>query len=103
MEMVKRSDDSEAAQALQKIADILRRPSLENLIESLKDQRYDIRKVAAFALGEMGEAAKAAIPALIGAIKDAWGPNPCETDVGWRAPKHLGISAQLLFLPSSRF
>src|SRR5262249_49935212 len=91
MQRVKRSDNKVAAQALQRIADILKRPALATLVESLKDQSYVIRKVAAFALGEMGEAAEAAIPALISAIRDAWGPNRYrETDVGWRAAEALG-------------
>jgi HEAT repeat protein len=91
MHSAQSGDDKLAGQVLQRIANVLKPPPVENLIESLKDQNYLLRKVAAFALGEMGEAAEPAIPALIGALKDAWGPNRMrETDVSRRAAEALG-------------
>ena len=58
------SPANESAEALGKIG----RPAVEPLIAALKDRNSDVRRYAAWALGEIGDA-RVVVP-LIGALKD---------------------------------
>ncbi|MDP3012079.1 MAG: HEAT repeat domain-containing protein, partial [Candidatus Hydromicrobium sp.] len=68
----------EAAEALSKIG----LPAVEPLIAALKDNDWDVRKVAAEALGEIGDSL--AVESLIAALKDK------DRDVHYNAAVALG-------------
>jgi HEAT repeat protein len=63
------------------------RTSIPSLIPLLKDLNSEVRRNAAFALGEMGESAKSTIPQLTPLLKDS---NPEVRAVSAEALKRLG-------------
>jgi HEAT repeat protein len=73
-----------AAESLVRIDPAHQQAGVNSLVASLKDERKEVRRAAAEALGRLGAEAKPTLPALVEALKDA------DADVRWMAADALG-------------
>jgi HEAT repeat protein len=70
---------------------------IPTVIEALKDEREEVRYVAAWMLSKLDVEAKIAVPALIEALKDEQGEVRClSAKTLWRISKNLEIPTSVL-------